>query len=234
MSSLMSFNHLNHMHGLFLQLATDFPLFVEESEDTVLHVWTGWYGTSHSAADCMYMLCLFSSAVCSWRGENNGNMRQHIPLTLKVPFKIIADQMIIYRYYFLFFWKKYCLTFHEKKFDISCELTWNDKLYFGRQFTCKCHALFSWTFLKKLSLLSAAVVTGTLILCMLGNFACFFCCLIFFLNQLFPEKTFRNTIKVSNSLDPDQAWHFVRSDLDPNCLQRLSADDKSCHQWGKS
>ena len=30
---------------------------------------------------------------------------------------------------------------------------------------------------------------------------------------------------MSNSLDPDQALHFVRPDLDPNCLQRLSADD---------
>ena len=31
---------------------------------------------------------------------------------------------------------------------------------------------------------------------------------------------------MSNSLDPDQARHFVRPDLDPNCLRRLSADDK--------
>ena len=29
---------------------------------------------------------------------------------------------------------------------------------------------------------------------------------------------------MSNSLDPDQARHFVRPDLDPNCLQRLSVD----------
>ena len=32
---------------------------------------------------------------------------------------------------------------------------------------------------------------------------------------------------MSNSLDPDQARHFVGSDLDPTCLQRLSADGKS-------
>ena len=31
---------------------------------------------------------------------------------------------------------------------------------------------------------------------------------------------------MSNSLDPDQARHFVRPDLGPNCLQRLSADAK--------
>ena len=30
--------------------------------------------------------------------------------------------------------------------------------------------------------------------------------------------------RVSNSLDPDQAQHFVGPDLGPNCLQRLSAD----------
>ena len=29
---------------------------------------------------------------------------------------------------------------------------------------------------------------------------------------------------MSNSLDPDQARHFVVPDLGPNCLQRLSAD----------
>ena len=35
---------------------------------------------------------------------------------------------------------------------------------------------------------------------------------------------FFNTIRVSNSLDPDQARHFVGPDLGPNYLQRLSAD----------
>ena len=35
------------------------------------------------------------------------------------------------------------------------------------------------------------------------------------------------TIRVSNSLDPDQARHFVGPDLGSNCLLRLSADDKS-------
>ena len=38
---------------------------------------------------------------------------------------------------------------------------------------------------------------------------------------------FFNTIRVSNSLDPDQARHFVGPDLGPDCLQRLSADNKS-------
>ena len=37
---------------------------------------------------------------------------------------------------------------------------------------------------------------------------------------------FFNTIRVSNSLDTDQARHFVGPDLGPNCLQELSADNK--------
>ena len=32
---------------------------------------------------------------------------------------------------------------------------------------------------------------------------------------------------MSNSLDPDQARHYVGPGLGPNCLQRLSADDMS-------
>ena len=48
----------------------------------------------------------------------------------------------------------------------------------------------------------------------------------FFQNRLF-QKKIRNTIRVSSSLDPDQARHFVWPDLGPNCLQRLSAEDAS-------
>ena len=33
-----------------------------------------------------------------------------------------------------------------------------------------------------------------------------------------------NAIRVSNGLDLDQVRHSVGPDLDPNCLQRLSAD----------
>ena len=32
-------------------------------------------------------------------------------------------------------------------------------------------------------------------------------------------------------MDPDQARHFVGPDLDPNCLQRLSADYTICKQF---
>ena len=44
-----------------------------------------------------------------------------------------------------------------------------------------------------------------------------------------------NTIRVSNSLDPDQAQHFFRPDMGPNCLQNLSEDElvESC-KIGKS
>ena len=48
----------------------------------------------------------------------------------------------------------------------------------------------------------------------------------FFQNKLF-EISFRITIRVSNSLDPDEAWRFVWPDLGTNCLQRLSSDDTS-------
>ena len=50
--------------------------------------------------------------------------------------------------------------------------------------------------------------------------------LAFFLfqNHLFGKNSFRNMIRVSNSLDPDQARHSVGADLGLNCLQKLSAD----------
>ena len=39
---------------------------------------------------------------------------------------------------------------------------------------------------------------------------------------------------MSKSVDQDWAWHSVRPDPCPNCLQRLSADDKSLHEMRKS
>ena len=64
-----------------------------------------------------------------------------------------------------------------------------------------------------------------LTLCMLGNFSCFCCRLLNFFKNNILNNSFRNTVRVSNGLDPDQDRHFVRSDLGPNCLQRLSAED---------
>ena len=55
-----------------------------------------------------------------------------------------------------------------------------------------------------------------------GIFCMLFCRLLIFF-KIFWKKSFRYTIKVSNSLDLDQ----VGPELGPNCLQSLSADDTS-------
>ena len=52
-----------------------------------------------------------------------------------------------------------------------------------------------------------------------------------FAKLTFRNNSFRNTIKVSNCLDTDQD---PCSDLGPNWLQRVSADDKICCQQGNS
>ena len=52
-----------------------------------------------------------------------------------------------------------------------------------------------------------------LTLSMLGNFSCLACHLLTFFKINFSKNSFRNTIGVSN-------------DLGPNCLQRLSLDNK--------
>ena len=49
----------------------------------------------------------------------------------------------------------------------------------------------------------------------------------FFFKINFWKNSFRNTIRVSNSLDRDQARHFVGPDLGPNSLQKLSTDNTS-------
>ena len=48
------------------------------------------------------------------------------------------------------------------------------------------------------------------------------------------ELFFQEHYPSGNSLDPDQDRHSVDPDLGTNCLQRLSADDKSCCKQGKS
>ena len=53
-------------------------------------------------------------------------------------------------------------------------------------------------------------------LCMLGNITGFCCRLQTFFSKLFFSK---NTIRVTNALDPDQDRHSVGPDLGPNCLQ---------------
>ena len=66
--------------------------------------------------------------------------------------------------------------------------------------------------------------------CLMGNFACFFVFADLFSKSTFLNNSFRNMIRVSNSLDPDQAQQNVGPDLGPNCLQMLSADATSRHR----
>ena len=49
----------------------------------------------------------------------------------------------------------------------------------------------------------------------------------FIAKSTFLKSSLRNTIRISNSLDPCQARRFVGPYLGPICLQRLSADDIS-------
>ena len=63
-----------------------------------------------------------------------------------------------------------------------------------------------------------------LTLCPLGNLHVFLSWADF-LKSTFLKSLVGNTIRVSNSLDPDQAQQNVWPDLDPNCLQRLLADN---------
>ena len=56
---------------------------------------------------------------------------------------------------------------------------------------------------------------------MLGNFSCFCCCLlIFFQNKLFQKNSFKNAIRLSNGLYPDQHRCSFGPELGPNCLRQ--------------
>ena len=77
-----------------------------------------------------------------------------------------------------------------------------------------------------------------LTLCVLRDVAYFFPSADFF--PIFSSKLFEETIKVSTSLDPDQAHRYVDIDLDPNfwSLQRVyvSAGDsgrKAILSWSR-
>ena len=62
----------------------------------------------------------------------------------------------------------------------------------------------------------------------LFNSACWVIFMLYVVCRFF-QSSFLKTIRVSNSLDPDQGQHFVGPDLGLICLQRLSADD-NCRQ----
>ena len=53
-----------------------------------------------------------------------------------------------------------------------------------------------------------------------GNFFMLFCRLLFFFK-------IKSNIRVSNSMDTDQARHFVGPDLGHKCLQKLKTDNTS-------
>ena len=53
------------------------------------------------------------------------------------------------------------------------------------------------------------------------------------LTLIFQISSFRDTIRMSKSLDPDQAGLSVETDLGPNCLQRLSTEEGGRLEIGK-
>ena len=56
----------------------------------------------------------------------------------------------------------------------------------------------------------------------------------FFSKQTFYIIFFLRPVGVRHSCHPDQAQPLVESDLGPNCLQRLSVDNRTCHYQVKS
>ena len=62
---------------------------------------------------------------------------------------------------------------------------------------------------------------------MLGNFACFYVICGFFFKSTFSKKSFRKTIRVSNSLDPDHARHSVGPDLGPTVCKGYQQKSKT-------
>ena len=60
---------------------------------------------------------------------------------------------------------------------------------------------------------------------MLGTLSWFLSTADFFSKSTFIKTSVKNTNRVSNSLDQNQAEHFAGNNLGPNCLQMLSADE---------
>ena len=69
---------------------------------------------------------------------------------------------------------------------------------------------------------------------MMGNFSLFFYRLQIFFNITFFKIFSDDNVRVSNSLNSDQALHSIGPDLGPNCVQRSSTDDKIYHLQTKS
>ena len=58
-------------------------------------------------------------------------------------------------------------------------------------------------------------------------FLCFFCRLLTLFKTNFSKNSFKNTTSVANVLDSDQDQFAIGTDLGPNYLQKLSAEDKN-------
>ena len=56
---------------------------------------------------------------------------------------------------------------------------------------------------------------------MLGNIITLYCRLLIFFKIIFKRNSFRITIRVANSSDPDQARHVVGLDLGPKRFARV-------------
>ena len=61
---------------------------------------------------------------------------------------------------------------------------------------------------------------------MLSNFTLFLSPDLFYKINFSKKFLQEHYQRETNSLDPDQDWHFVGPDLGPYCLQKLSIDDK--------
>ena len=68
-------------------------------------------------------------------------------------------------------------------------------------------------------ILKVIILYMYLTLCILDIFFILFCRLLIFSKSTFSKSSFGNTLRVSNSLDPDQARRFVGPVPGPNCLQ---------------
>ena len=116
-----------------------------------------------------------------------------------------------------------------KDIDWPSKFSWNLKKFTHLLVSCPCescatkHLQGTWMKLCYIVCFISEIKT----LCMLGNCSCYFVICVFFQNQLSRKNYFRNTIRVSNSLDPDQARPYVGPDQGPKCFQRLSAEDIS-------
>ena len=82
---------------------------------------------------------------------------------------------------------------------------------------------------KKAGICDGVPSTAALVLflSMLFYFSCFYCCLLTFLEINFFKKNFQECYQTVKWFGFRSGQRSVGPDQGPNCLQRLSADDKS-------